>query len=429
MTQLIPLNKKRHSTFSVLFFVNKTKIKKNGLCTIICRISINSESVLFSTKLDASPACWNPKTGKATGSSRSSADVNAALEQLTLKISRFYEDFMDKQGYATAELVKNALNGAGQKQDMLLKLFAEHNEEFKSRVGVNRAKNTYYIYTLSFRHLAAFIRHKYGEDDMSLKRLNLSFIDTYDFYLRVEKKLAQNSIAIHIIILKKIVRRAIRQGTLKCDPFFAYTLEQSEKKCRHLKIEEIERIMQIHLVSPYIRHTRDMFIFSCFTGLAYRDLRNLSVKNLKTGSDGSLWLWFKRQKTNTGCQVRLLEIPRLIIEKYSKERKNDRLFNMACFSCTSVNLKKLGELCGIGHITFHMARHNFGTHITLSQGVPIETVSKMMGHSSISTTQIYAKITNQKVNEDMKRLSERIAGRYTIFEDASMPVSAGYKRR
>jgi site-specific recombinase XerD len=311
--------------------------------------------------------------------------------------------------------VKNALNGIGNKADTLLKLFAEHNEEFKYRVGINRVKNTLYIYTLSYRHLAAFIRQKYETDDIALRKLNLPFIEAYDFYLRAEKQMAQNSISIHIIILKKIIKRAIRQGTLKSDPFFAYVLEQADKKCRHLKAEEIEKIMQVHIKSKRVCHTRDMFVFSCFTGLAYSDLRNLSEKNLKTGEDGGMWLYFKRQKTDTPCYVRLLEIPRLIIEKYSNERKSDKLFNTVACSCISDNLKKISQRCNIEHITFHMARHNFGTHITLSQGVPIETVSKMMGHRSITTTQIYAKITNQKVNEDMKQLSERLADRYTIF--------------
>jgi site-specific recombinase XerD len=392
------------------------------------RISIDTGIAQFSTKINANPAKWNTKTGKASGKSRQAVEINQALEQIILKINRYYEEILDKQAFVTAELVKNALNGVGYKQDMLLKLFAEHNEEFKLRVGMNRVENTYYIYTLSYRHLAAFIREKYDAEDINVNKLNAYFIDGYDFYLRVEKRMAQNSISAHIIILKKIVRRAINQGALKYDPFFTYSLEQPNRKCRHLKAEEIEKIMQVHVKSKRVCHTRDMFVFSCFTGLAYTDLCNLSEKHLRTEADGSLWLCFKRQKTNTKCNVRLLEIPRLIIEKYYSERKSDKLFNMVCLSCVCDNLQKIGQLCGIRHVTFHMARHNFGTHITLSQGVPIETVSKMMGHSSIVTTQLYAKITNQKVNEDMKLLSQRLANRYTIFEDTTIPVGICYKR-
>ncbi|GHT14754.1 tyrosine recombinase [Bacteroidia bacterium] len=411
-------DKKRHSTFAVYFYINKHKIKKNGRCTIMGRISINAGIARFSTKIDIQPDAWDVKNGKVNGKKRQTTKINPTLDLLARKISFHYEDILEKQGYVTAELVKNVLNGIGEKPDTLLKLFAEHNEEFKSRIGINRVKTTYYLYTLSYRHLAAFIRQKYTTNDIALRKLNPSFIDAYDFYLRIEKQMAQNSIAIHIIILKKMIKRAIRQGTLKSNPFYAYALEQPEKKCRHLKADDIEKIMQVHIPSKRVCHTRDMFVFSCFTGLAYRDLRNLSEKHLQTGEDGGKWLCFKRQKTNTICNVRLLEIPRLIIEKYRNERKSDKLFNTVTFSCLSDNLKKISQLCRIEPITFHQARHNFGTHITLSQGVPIETVSKMMGHHSITTTQIYAKITNQKVNEDMKQLAERLTGRYTVFEDA-----------
>jgi site-specific recombinase XerD len=417
MTQVTKPNKKRHSTFAVYFYINKHKIKKNGLCTLMGRISINAGIARFSTKIEIPPTSWNVKTGKVSGKNQQTNGINHTLNQISRKISRHYEAILEKQGYVTAELVKNALNGIGEKPDSLLKLFAEHNEEFKAQVGINRVKNTWYIYTLSYRHLAAFIRKKYETDDIDLRKLTLSFIDAYDWYLRVEKRMAQNSITIHIIILKKMIKRAIRQNALKKDPFFAYTLEQADKKCRHLKAGEIEKIMQVHLPSKRVCHTRDMFVFSCFTGLAYSDLRNLSEQNLQTGDDGGIWLCFKRKKTNTPCYVRLLEIPRLIIEKYRNDRKSDKLFNTVTFSCISDNLKKISRLCHIEHLTFHMARHNFGTHITLSQGVPIETVSKMMGHRSITTTQIYAKMTNQKVNEDMKQLSKRLSGRYAVFEE------------
>jgi site-specific recombinase XerD len=418
MRQLANPDKKRHSTFAVYFYINKRKIKKNGLCTVMGRISINAGIVRFSTKIDIPPSSWNVKTGKVSGKKPQTTEINHALDLLSAKIKGHYENILEKQGYVTAELVKNALNGIGNTPDTLLKLFAEHNEEFKLRVGINRVKNTLYIYTLSYRHLAAFIRQKYETDDIALRKLDISFIDAYDFYLRTEKKMMQNSISIHIIILKKMIRLALKQGTLKSDPFFAYVLEQPDKKCRHLKAEEIEKIMQLHIHSKRVCHTRDMFVFSCFTGLSYSDLRNISENHIQTGEDGATWLCFKRQKTDTPCYIRLLEIPRLIIEKYRYERKSDKLFNTVTFSCVSDNLKKISRLCNIEHITFHMARHNFGTHITLSQGVPIETVSKMMGHRSITTTQIYAKITNQKVNEDMKQLAKRLAGRYTVFEDA-----------
>ena len=416
------LNKKRRSTFTVLFYVNRDKVKQNGLCPVMGRITIDTKVAQFSTKTDIDSTLWDTKTGRAIGKSNQSILVNRAIDRLTKEINKFYTEMVDRQGYVTAELVKNALYGIGRKQDMLLKLFHEHNQEFKIRVGVNRVEDTYSSYLLSYRHLFNFIRQKYDMEDIAIDKLNLNFIDSYDFYLRVDRQMKQSTIVGHLIILKKMIRRAVHQGILNRDPFVNYVAEQPEKLCRHLKSEEIDKIMQVHIESKKVCHTRDMFVFCCFTGLAYSDMRNLSQGNITKQVDGSLWISIKRQKTKGECNIRLLDIPRQIINKYQNERKSDKVFNMISLNCICKNLEKIAVLCGIEHITFHMARHNFGTHITLSQGVPIETVSRMMGHRSIATTQIYAKITNKKVNEDMKLLSERITDKYAVFEDKTMPV-------
>ena len=416
------LNKKRRSTFTVLFYVNRDKVKQNGLCPVMGRITIDTKVAQFSTKTDIDSTLWDTKTGRAIGKSNQSILVNRAIDRLTKEINKFYTEMVDRQSYVTAELVKNALYGIGRKQEMLLKLFNEHNQEFKLRVGVNRVEDTYSSYLHSYHHLFNFIRQKYGLEDIALDKLNLNFIDAYDFYLRVDRQMTQSTILGHLIILKKMIRRAIHQGILNRDPFVNYIAEQPEKQCRHLKSEEIDKIMQVHIESKKVCHTRDMFVFCCFTGLAYSDVRNLSQENITTQLDGSLWICIKRQKTKSECNIRLLDIPRQIINKYQNERKSDKVFNMISLNCICKNLEKIAVLCGIEHITFHMARHNFGTHITLSQGVPIETVSRMMGHRSIATTQIYAKITNKKVNEDMKLLSERITDKYAVFEDKTMPV-------
>ena len=416
------LNKKRRSTFTILFYVNRGKVKQNGLCPVMGRITIDTKVAQFSAKTDVDSTLWDTKTGRAIGKSSQSILVNRTINRLTQEINKFYTEMVDKQGYVTAELVKNALYGIGRKQELLLKLFHEHNQEFKLRVGVNRVEDTYTSYLHSYHHLFNFINHKYGMEDFALDKLNLNFIDAYDFYLRVDRQMQQSTILGHLIILKKMIRRAIHQGILNRDPFVNYIAEQPEKMCRHLKSEEIDKIMQVHIASKKVCHTRDMFIFCCFTGLSYSDIRNLSQGNITTQLDGSLWISIKRQKTKGECNIRLLDIPKQIIDKYRNNRKSDMVFNMISLNCICKNLEKIAVLCDIEHITFHLARHNFGTHITLSQGVPIETVSRMMGHRSIATTQIYAKITNKKVNEDMKLLSERITDKYAVFEDKTMPV-------
>lgn len=414
---------KRYSTFAVLFFINKAKIKKNGLCPVMGRISVNAEMTQFSAKIDIAPALWDAKSYRMKGKSKESVQANRELDKLTKEITGYYDELVAEQGYVTAELVKNMLLGIGRKQTSLLAILEEHNEEYKQRIGLNRKASTYKHYTVLYKHLSHFLQSKYDMKDIPLKQLTYSFIEEFDFYLRMEKRHSPSTIGGNMILLKKMVRRAINQGTLLRDPFAYYVPEQPPKKCRHMTTEELNKFMSTSIASDSLRHTRDMFIFGCFTGISYADLCNLSTEHISREDDGSLWIHMKRQKTGSECHVRLLDIPLQIIEKYKSERKGSEIFNIVKASTTNANLKRIAKLCGVErNITFHMSRHNFGTLITLSQGVPLETVSRMMGHLGIKTTQIYAKLTNQKINEDMKLLSDSLTNKFKVYEDKQMPV-------
>lgn len=205
--------------------------------------------------------------------------------------------------------------------------------------------------------------------------------------------------------------------------------ELSPLKSRHLKLEDLEKLMQSKLDRTNLRRARDLFVFSTFTGLCHADLTRLSDEHIEQAADGSLWIHIKRQKTGTDCNVRLLEIPLKIMEKYRPEKTDNHIFHVYGRGYMGKLLREVAKKCGIGYITFHMGRHNFGTHITLSQGVPIETVSRMMGHKNISTTQIYAKVTDKKVDEDMKRLKSRTASKankVTLYEDESLRAAIRY---
>ena len=413
---------KHRSTFAVMFYINKTKMKKDGMCQLLCRVTIDTGIAQIGTKVMVDPSVWDGKAGRATGRSRNALAVNQAIDRLTEKIGEHYRQIQKALGFVSAEMVKNALKGVGQKPFMLMQLFEEHNDEYRKRVGVDRVQGSLEHYLRTYALLKDFLRAKYQTDDVTLRSLSITFIDSFDLWMRSERLMSQNTISGHLINLKKISRRAVSQGTLKRDPFAVFIPEQPKRQCRHLTAEEIDRLMRLHIDQKSVRHTRDMFIFSCFTGLAYADLRNLSEEHLTTDADGSQWIHLKRQKTGSECHVRLLPIARQIIERYRDERTNERIFKIKTLSAMGHDFRLLEKLCGIEHITFHMARHNFGTHITLSQGVPIETVSRMMGHSSITTTQIYAHITSKRIDADMKRLAHHESGKYAIFEDESMPV-------
>jgi site-specific recombinase XerD len=404
-----------YSTFAVLFYINRQKIKKNGLCPLMGRISINAEMAQFSAGIDIDPTLWDAKAYCMTGKSRHAGEVNYQINQLTDRINLYYKQILDEQGYITAELVKNALSGIGRKKESLLKLFEEHNEEFVKQISVTRSGGTFKTYKAVYRQIEHFLHVHYEMEDIPLRQLELSFIEKFDSFLRIEQGFSAGTVSGYTIILRKIIRRAIAQGTLHRNPFAAYIPEQPPRKRRHMTPEELEKFMTVPVAVHYLCHSRDMFIFSTFTGLSYADMCNLSEEHIHKGRNGSLRIEIDRQKTGSRCNIPLLDIPLQIMEKYKPERKGNKIFNMASAGCVQIHLNKVATLCGIEkRITYHQSRHNFGTLITLSKGVPLETVSQMMGHKCFRTTQIYAKLTRQKINEDMKKVSDRIGKKYKL---------------
>lgn len=422
---------KRRSTFAILFYINRTKIRKDGMCQLLCNISVDAESQQVGTKVSVNPTLWDSTQGRAAGRSQNALQVNKSIDQLTERIKKHHKEIKESLGFVTAELVKNALKGVAQKPLTLMKLFKEHNDEFEKRIGVDRKKEAHAQYVVSYNHLLAFLRKKYETDDVTLRSLNLHFYESYDLFLRTDRGLQQKTVHQHLYTLKKITKRAFNQETLRRDPYMKLFPELPPLKSRHLKLEDLEKLMQCKLDRPNLRRARDLFVFSTFTGLCHADLTRLSDEHIEQAEDGSLWIHIKRQKTGTDSNVRLLEIPLKIMEKYRPEKTDKHIFHVYGRGYMGKLLKEIAKICGIGHISFHKARHNFGTHITLSQGVPIETVSRMMGHKNITTTQIYAKVTDKKVDEDMKRLRLRTASKsnkVTLYEDESLRAAIRYPK-
>lgn len=411
---------KTRSTFAVLFYIDKSKAKKKskGLCIITGRITIDTQIARFSTKMDIAPEMWDTQTGRAIGKGKEISKINRTLDNLEQEIQSHYDRLVLEDGYVTAEAVKNALNGIGKKATGLLELFREHNEEFKLRVGVNRVKETYEQYLYSYKVLAKFLWLRFQVEEIALNQLTHSFIDAYDFYLRVDKRLTDNSIHNHIIPLRKIVRRAISQDIIKRDPFVNYVLEQPLRQRRHLTMDEFQKLLTTPMTEKHLERCRDMFLFACFSGMSYADVCNLSDRHITKDDNGIMWIRIERQKTKSECRIRLLSVPIQIMEKYKHERTDDKIFKLKTLKTIDENLKTIAQKCGIeSRLCYHMGRHTYATQVCISQGVPIETLCKMMGHRSVQTTQIYAKITNQKVNEDMKILSNRIKNRYELPKD------------
>lgn len=420
-------NKKHRSTFAILFYINRTKIRKDGTCQLLCKVSIDAEWEQIGTKVSVNPSIWNPEKGRADGRSENAVVVNRAIDELTKEITGHYNNIKNSLGFITAELVKNAVMGIGQKPLTLLALFREHNEEFEKRIGLDRIKETHDSYLRSYKHLAAFIKEKKGVEDVTLRSLDKVFYDDFELFLCKDCGMKPKTVHEHLYRLKKMTRRAVSQGTLRRDPYCRLHPELPRRKSRHMKLEDLKKLMETPVEKPQLQFVRDMFIFSTFTGLAYADLKRLRTSDITQAEDGSWWIHIRRQKTDTLSSVRLLDIPLRIVEKYSDQRKGNKVFNVYVRSYFIMLTRELGNVYGFD-LTFHLARHNFGTHVTLSLGVPIETVSRMMGHMSITTTQLYAQVTDKKVDEDMKILKANGVNGTTELCEEDFTVGKNRKR-
>lgn len=397
------------STFKILFYLKRNASKPDGTVPLMGRITIDSTISQFSCKMTVPPNLWDTKAGRLTGKSTLAVKTNLVLDKIRVDINRHYQEVMQTDGFVTADKVKNAYLGLGVKQDSFLTLFAKHNQDFSKKVGYNRAKGTYNKYCLLYKHVESYIKKEYNRNDIFLKELNLAFVNGFEHYLRTERECSTNTIWVYMIVLKHIISIARNSGQLAVNPFAGYLISPESKDRGFLTKEELQLLINTKMKNAQYELVRDLFVFSCFCGLSYSDVKNLTKNNLKTSFDGHLWIITRRQKTNTDSSIRLLEVPKRIIEKYKGYCKDSHLFPMPSNSSCNTILKKIAKQCGIDkRITYHQSRHTFSTTITLSQGVPIETVSKMLGHTNIKTTQIYAKITKEKISQDMEILSHKL---------------------
>lgn len=259
---------KRRSTFSVLFYINRTKIRKDGTCQLLCKVSIDGEWEQIGTKVSVNPSVWNPEKGRADGRSENAITVNRAIDDLTKEINGHYRKIKGSLGFITAEQVKNAVMGIGQKPLTLLALFREHNDEFRKRVGVDRIKETYDSYMRSYKHLSAFVHEKLETEDVALRSLDRAFYDDFELFLRNDRNLSPKTVHEHLYRLKKLTMRAVSQGTLRRDPYCRLHPELPRRKSRHLKLEDLKKLLETPVEKPQLQFVRDMFIFSTFTNVA-----------------------------------------------------------------------------------------------------------------------------------------------------------------
>lgn len=402
----------------VTFYLKKNETRADGTVPVLGRIRIDKSMVQFSAKVYVQEKLWDIQSGRAKGKSKAAVNANTELDKLCVAIHSAYKDLKLKNDNVLAVDVKNTFQGIASEQDTLVKHYEYLNEKFYKKVGVNRSIDTYKRYCIALNHLKNFLQKKYKVNDMSFQALNPTFVKAFDLYLRADLKMANYTIVSIVARLHLVIKSAMDNGLIRQDPFTDYKYVTEPLVARYLSEKEFNLILKTPLPKDNMNLVRDVFVFSCMTGLAFSDLRNLTPKHLRQAEDGMWWIHTARKKTGTPCHIPLMELPLQLIRKYDGISDKGRLFPMLSCSKTNINLKKIAKICGIDRcITFHQARHTYASLITLSQGVPMDTVRELLGHRDWRSTRIYAHLTQEKIGTDMSDLQVRIGEKFILTDN------------
>lgn len=404
------------STFAVIFIIQKGKIREDGTVPIVARITVNGEMVHFATRMYIHPDRWQPKDYRTAGKTKEEKQINEMLEELRVLIRRKYDEMLRREEVITAGKLKNAITGLDQNATTLLQVCDRFIEDYTDLLKTEQCcRETYLRYKLTRNRLAEFMQARYRLPDMAVKELHPRFATDFDRWLRMNYRLTNNSTMKLMRQLKTMLHVGYLNGWSKNDPLAGYKLHFEKVDRGYLTDEELDRLANKIFAMKRLEVIRDLFLFSCYTGLAYIDLKHLSADMLRRWPDGNLWIDTKRQKTDVPVHVRLLDVPIRLIEKYDGTTEGGLLFPVPSNQKVNSYLKEIASVCGIDKdLTFHMARHTFATTVTLANGVPIETVSKMLGHTNIQTTQIYARVIDTKINNDMELLAGKLNAKAMI---------------
>mgnify|MGYP000818277960 CR=1 FL=1 len=406
----------QRSTFKVLFYV-KRQSEKHGQVPVMGRITINGTMSQFSSKLSVRSSLWDAKANKASGRSLEAQRLNEKLENIKTNIGKQYQRLCDRDSYVTAEKVRNAFLGMGDDCRLLLQTFDEYLAGFLKRVGKDRAYSSYDNYRKRRNRLASFLEYEYHVKDIAFKELKREFVEKFVVYLSTVKGLASGTIHSTLKKLKLMTYTAYKNGWIAVDPFAGFYVKAEYAERRYLSASELQAVMDVRLPNYRTGINRDAFVFCAFTGLSHADVSKLTYADIHTDDNGERWIIDRRQKTGTQFRVKLLPVAEMLYERYKDMHlSGDRVFPLkGTYNTLNMSLRHVARHAGLSfNPTIHLARHTFATTVTLTQGVPLETVSKMLGHKRITTTQIYAKITNDKIGQDMAALSEKLSSVFKV---------------
>ena len=403
----------KENKLKVSFFIQARRTDKKGLVPVIGRISVGRTHSGFSTKCKTPLALWDSRKQRLTGKSAMAVSVNQKLGECTALIHTRFHELSEREKSFTATDVRDVYQGQIHRQTLLLQSFEEYLRQTKERIGIDRALKTFKLRTYQLSLLREYLQKKYKISDIPLSQLDKAFIEGFEYYLSIDRKLKRSSVSSALSTLKCIVRMAVKKGVLDFYPFLGYSYERPKGEPRSISQDQLQRIIDLEIEWENYRIVRDLFVFSCFSGLAISDVRNLREENIVL-EEGELCIKGKRMKTKTPYRVQVLPPAWAIMERYRGKRAgfvfdvptNDIIHNGMHYIQRNIGMKS--------PLTFHMARHTFASLITLSAGVPIETVSQMLGHTNLRTTQVYAAVSSERIHREMQNVQQRIQDTFTL---------------
>lgn len=421
------------STFKTLFYINRQKTKADGNTAILCRITIDGKNTAVTTGEECKSSEWNAKQGLTTNKK-----TNQRICEFRKLVERIYGDLLTRDGVVSVELIKNHLQGIATYPTTLLAMSKAELQSVKESVGKSKTEGTYQNLYYSDKMLTEFVKDR-GNEDIPIIAITEEMFEEFCFFLK-KREYAASTINRYLCWLSRLIFRAMSQRIIRCNPFENAKYEKEEKKIRFLQKSEIMKLMAMKMNDRESELARLMFVFSCFTGLAIADMESLEYSHIQTAADGQRYIRKERQKTKVEFIMPLHPIAEAIIshcrneqerneeQQTVKEKGDSLVFQRECSrSVIDVKLSIVGKACGIRErLSFHMARHTFGT-MTLSAGIPIESIAKMMGHASISSTQVYAQVTDRKISEDMDRLIDKYKAKDKNTTNVNMEAATDTK--
>ena len=399
--------REERETMSILFFIKKTKLLKNGEAPICLRLTLNKQIAEIRIIRSILVNRWSSAKGCALGKDKVAKELNSYLEAIRLKMHQIHRELvLDMSAPVTANAIMNRYCGNDVK--MLLEVFEDHNDKCRALIGKEYVEGTVRKFDTTLLYLKQFLKQRYRKDDIPLPEINQEFVRDFEFFLKTEKSCQNNSALKHIKNFRKVIRIAIGNDWIKRDPFFGLRFKAEEVKVDFLSNDELKRIRQKKITIPRLERIRDIFVFCCFTGLAFVDVSQLTAEDLIEDAQGNMWIRKMRQKTKEMCNIPLLSVAKDILEKYkdfASTNAKGLLLPVSSNQKTNAYLKEIADICGIKKkLTTHVARHTAATVVFLANKVSMENVAKILGHANLNMTRHYAKVLDQSILNDMENV-------------------------